>query len=63
MNYRLILTEMLFDYIELRDKTYNPVEYDVYKKVCKDIQLILEIEPNELSILEEAKDILNNNQQ
>ena len=59
MNYRLLLSEMLIDYYERREKTKCGKTYKVYTEVMNDLTLALEIEPNQISIVQQAKYILN----
>jgi hypothetical protein len=50
---------MLIDYHERREKTKCGKTYKVYTEVINDLQLALEIEPNQISIVQEAKSILS----
>jgi hypothetical protein len=50
---------MLIDYCERREKTKCGKTYKVYSEIINDILLALEIEPNQISIVQEAKSILN----
>lgn len=59
MNYRYLLSEMLIDYYERREKTKCGKTYKVYTEVINDLQLALEIEPNQISIVQQAQSILN----
>lgn len=61
MNYRLLLSEMLIDYCERRDKTECGKTYKVYVEIINDLQLALEIEPNQISMVQQARVILNGN--
>ena len=59
MNYRYLLSEMLIDYYERRAKTKCGKTYKVYTEVINDLQLALEIEPKQISIVQQAQSILN----
>lgn len=59
MNYRLLLSEMLIDYFERREKTKCGKTYKVYNEVINDLKLALEIEPNQIAIVNEANKLLN----
>jgi len=61
MNYRLLLSEMLLDYCGRRDKTECGKTYKVYVEIINDLQLALEIEPNQISMVQQARVILNGN--
>lgn len=52
---------MLIDYCERRDKTECGKTYKVYVEIINDLQLALEIEPNQISMVQQARVILNGN--
>ena len=59
MNYRLLLTEMLIDYKERRALATNVKKVETYTEIIGDLLLALDIEPNLIQNLNEAKEIIN----
>jgi len=59
MNYRMLLIEMLADYTERWSEEENSDKSKVYKEVVNDLRLALEIEPNQISTIENVNKILN----
>ena len=59
MNYRMLLIEMLADYTERWSEEENSDRSNVYKEVVNDIRLALEIEPNQISTIQNVNKILN----
>ena len=59
MNYRLLLTEMLIDYKERRARATNVKKVETYTEIIGDLLLALDIEPNLIQNLNEAKEIIN----
>tara|TARA_R110000782_G_scaffold244612_1_gene331370 strand:+ start:481 stop:804 length:324 start_codon:yes stop_codon:yes gene_type:complete len=52
MNYRLLLTEMLQDYIERREKTKSLKVYKTYNEIIGDLVISLNIEAVQLEVKE-----------
>ena len=59
MNYRMLLIEMLADYTERWSEEENSDKSKVYKEVVDDLRLALEIEPNQISTIQNVNKILN----
>lgn len=59
MNYRLILSEMYIDYIERLNLESNPDKREVYKEVLRDLNLVLEIEPNQISLMQKVSKLIS----
>jgi len=59
MNYRMLLIEMLADYTERWSEEENSDKNKVYKEVVNDLRLALEIEPNQISTIQNVNKILN----
>lgn len=59
MNYRMLLIEMLADYTERWSEEENSDKSKVYKEVVNDLRLALEIEPNQISTIQNVNKILN----
>lgn len=60
MNYRLLLGEMLIDYTERMSLEENVDKRKVYREVIKDLVIALDIEPGQISVIQETNKILNN---
>tara|TARA_R110000822_G_scaffold27129_2_gene81258 strand:+ start:320 stop:499 length:180 start_codon:yes stop_codon:yes gene_type:complete len=58
MNYRLLISEMLTDYIERRSFTKCVKTYEIYTEVIGDLILALDIEPNMQNNIDVAKKII-----
>ena len=59
MNYRLLLTEMFIDYVQRMNLETNEAKREVYKEIITDLNLALEIEPNEIAIMQSVKKLIN----
>lgn len=60
MNYRLLLGEMLIDYTERMSLEESVDKRKVYREVIKDLVIALDIEPGQISVIQETNKILNN---
>lgn len=60
MNYRLLLSEMLIDYSERRNKELNLDKRKVYTEVIRDLMLALDIEPGMQEVIQNTKNLLKN---
>jgi len=58
MNYRLLLTEMLIDYRERQSLEKCQKRKSVYSEIINDLKIALDIEPNQISIIQEANKII-----
>ena len=58
MNYRLLLSEMLIDYSERMSAGENTDKRSVYREVIRDLGLALDIEPNQISIIQEVNNLI-----
>ena len=58
MNYRLLLSEMLIDYSERMSTEENTDKRSVYREVIRDLGLALDIEPNQISIIQEVNNLI-----
>ena len=59
MNYREILKQMFIDYGERLEKESNLDKKIIYREVLRDLSLILDIEPNQIALVQQANNILN----
>lgn len=59
MNYRLLLSEMYIDYLERINLETNEDKREVYKEIIRGLNLALDIEPNEISILQNVEKLIN----
>jgi len=55
----MLLIEMLADYTERWSEEENSDKSKVYKEVVDDLRLALEIEPNQISTIQNVNKILN----
>lgn len=62
MNYRYLLSEMLIDYAERFNSEKNENRKSVYSEIISDLKLSLEIEPNQISLANQANEILEKNE-
>lgn len=60
MNYRLLLSEMLIDYSERRNKELNLDKKKVYTEIIRDLMLALDIEPGMQEVIQNTKNLLKN---
>lgn len=58
MNYRLLLSEMLIDYSERRNKEVNLDKRRVYTEIIRDLMLALDIEPGMQEVIQNTKNLL-----
>ena len=58
MNYRLLLSEMFIDYTERMSAEENTDKRSVYREVIRDLGLALDIEPNQISIIQEVNNLI-----
>jgi hypothetical protein len=58
MNYRLLLSEMLIDYSERRNKELNLDKRKVYTEIIRDLMLALDIEPGMQEVIQNTKKLL-----
>jgi len=58
MNYRLLLSEMLIDYSQRLDREKNRDKKLVYEEVKRDLILALEIEPSQISMMQEVNKLI-----
>lgn len=58
MNYRLLLSEMLIDYSERRNKELNLDKKKVYTEIIRDLMLALDIEPGMQEVIQNTKNLL-----